>query len=602
MYSDKIQSAINTQSATLDKLRRDNEFLTQELKLLELQAADEVKSGAGSEKAEALKEQIGITFKYLLPCLRRGRLMYVCMICLAFVEKKIRESTNDSSQLDKRLSESEKLYAKKRAAAGFNPKAPGEGRRNIDAMAGRLDKTLVRYNKTMEGNDKLREEIDALRCERIAFNNVYKRYERELQDRKKQMNDIIQSSTVAYEIREETQNRMIALKERAEKEHQVFLQELKELERQIEQDKKLRDFMLTKGVERYDSAIKAKNGAGDASGKRGSVDILYQLEEFNQDLTLLAKDGSADVNGLVQDFQKVEAENFSLFNYVNELNNQINFLSSELETVHQRVRRDSDKIENIQKQQHDKVNKIDDEIQSMQAKREKYEIQANHLTQTIETVNKDLDNIFNMLNLQQSLASMEELPAHVVSLNDKETVLLKKLRAVELKTNDLLMKNLLSTLPKKFTSAAIASPDSEVGAEGEKSEVSRDPAFIASVVQTLREGNEDPDNVGVKINSLYGTGPNAPVLTVRADNSMLSPSIDADEEEALDEDQEFPEFQLRPLSRSELSPVTEKIIARRLSERKPDLDGLIKPSSSRSRKSNGSRSKISASLSRKLKK
>jgi predicted nucleotidyltransferase len=52
--------------------------------------------------------------------------------------------------------------------------------------------------------------------------------------------------------RQESQNRMIALKERAEKEHQVYIQELKELERRYQEEKKLREFMSIKNSERAD--------------------------------------------------------------------------------------------------------------------------------------------------------------------------------------------------------------------------------------------------------------------------------------------------------------------------------------------------------------
>lgn len=45
----------------------------------------------------------------------------------------------------------------------------------------RLDKALIRFNEAVSSNKQLRQEIDDLRRERVVFESVYKRLERELQ-------------------------------------------------------------------------------------------------------------------------------------------------------------------------------------------------------------------------------------------------------------------------------------------------------------------------------------------------------------------------------------------------------------------------------------
>lgn len=64
-----------------------------------------------------------------------------------------------------------------------------------------------------------------------------------------------------YSIRDEAQARMIALKERAEKEYQQYLQEVKELKRQLEQDRKLKEFILIKTSERADHVVHLKKNS-----------------------------------------------------------------------------------------------------------------------------------------------------------------------------------------------------------------------------------------------------------------------------------------------------------------------------------------------------
>merc|ERR1712087_489774 len=95
-------------------------------------------------------------------------------------------------------------------------------------------------------NRKLREEIDLLRRERVVFDNIYKRLENELQQKKKEMANIIEQANAAYEARDSAQAQMAALKQQADKEHSEFEKEWRELGRLIENDKKMKEFMRQK--------------------------------------------------------------------------------------------------------------------------------------------------------------------------------------------------------------------------------------------------------------------------------------------------------------------------------------------------------------------
>lgn len=58
-YSEEARTVLNRQRNTIEKLRKDNEFLQEEFKLLQMQIRDEKKSGSGSKRAEYLKEEAG---------------------------------------------------------------------------------------------------------------------------------------------------------------------------------------------------------------------------------------------------------------------------------------------------------------------------------------------------------------------------------------------------------------------------------------------------------------------------------------------------------------------------------------------------------------
>merc|ERR1711881_634121 len=102
------------------------------------------------------------------------------------------------------------------------------------------------FNEAVATNKQLRDQIDGLRRERVVFDNIYKKLENELQQKKKEMANIIEQANAAYEARDSAQAQMAALKQQADKEHQEFEKEWKELGRLIENDKKMKEFMRQK--------------------------------------------------------------------------------------------------------------------------------------------------------------------------------------------------------------------------------------------------------------------------------------------------------------------------------------------------------------------
>merc|ERR1711977_719327 len=108
-------------------------------------------------------------------------------------------------------------------------------------------------------NKKLRDEIDTLRRERAVFDDIYRKLENELQQKKKEMANIIEQANAAYEARDSAQAQMAALKQQADKEHAEFEKEWTELGRLIENDKKMKEFMRSK-VRNREAEAKSEMG------------------------------------------------------------------------------------------------------------------------------------------------------------------------------------------------------------------------------------------------------------------------------------------------------------------------------------------------------
>merc|ERR1711881_91018 len=118
--------------------------------------------------------------------------------------------------------------------------------KQIRILEDRLNAGLQKFNVAIAANKKLRDEIDTLRRERAVFDDIYRKLENELQQKKKEMANIIEQANAAYEARDSAQAQMAALKQQADKEHVEFEKEWKELGRLIENDKRMKEFMRAK--------------------------------------------------------------------------------------------------------------------------------------------------------------------------------------------------------------------------------------------------------------------------------------------------------------------------------------------------------------------
>ena len=68
-------------------------------------------------------------------------------------------------------------------------------------LENRLDKANKEFNKNLTKNASLREEINSLRVERKRFEGMHKKMDKEHQQLKREIGDVIANSTSSYESR-----------------------------------------------------------------------------------------------------------------------------------------------------------------------------------------------------------------------------------------------------------------------------------------------------------------------------------------------------------------------------------------------------------------
>merc|ERR1719460_2632303 len=231
-----------------------------------------------------------------------------------------------------------------------------------------------------------------------------------------EMASIIEQANAAYEARDSAQQQMAALKQQADKEHSEFEKEWKELGRLIENDKKMKEFMRQKERSRNDeeSAVKGdlsvdeeqklkkkvtKSAWGIAKDKAAINVSMEKVQTFEEAFAKIqAATGISDIDELVQNFINAEDQNFSLFNYANELSGDIEKLEaqiSELKGELEQLKGVGSGQADAQKQK--VLADLEEKWNSMDKKAEQHELKYQQAVKTLTAVRAGIQSIFNRL-------------------------------------------------------------------------------------------------------------------------------------------------------------------------------------------------------------
>jgi len=178
---------------------------------------------------------------------------------------------------------------------------------------------------------------------------------------KKEVARVTEASTAAYEARDESHNKMFLLKDKCEKDIQLFNADIRELQRIIDDDKKRREFMRAKEVTRtvtYHATKKEKETQREGDEK---------IDDFERAFSAIVDcSGKDDVNEVVTNFIRVEDLNFALFNLVNEQNNSIEQLGEEIRVIQANIKEYKDEDVKMQESRLKIVKEMEDELEQVE--------------------------------------------------------------------------------------------------------------------------------------------------------------------------------------------------------------------------------------------
>uniref|UniRef100_A0A3Q1MEH5 Coiled-coil domain containing 63 n=1 Tax=Bos taurus TaxID=9913 RepID=A0A3Q1MEH5_BOVIN len=294
----------------------------------------------------------------------------------------------------------------------------------------------VHFDQMLTTNAKLRKEIEDLRHEKAAYDNVYQHLRRRLLTKKKTMNVAIEQSAQAYEQRLEAMARMAAMKDRQQKDISQYNLEIRELERVYDHETKLKSFLLIKLNDRLEFEEQSKKEEALKAKKYGKKSKGASFESYEvAHLRLLKLTKTGNLNQLIEEFLAKEEKNFARFTYVTELNNDMEMMHKKIERIQNEILR----LRSQQKSSHDDsysiLRELEEKLKKTTEEADMYENDYREITKTLEYLKNSVENLFKKINCDATkiLVQLGET-GKVTDIN-----LPQYFAIIEKKTNDLLV-------------------------------------------------------------------------------------------------------------------------------------------------------------------
>ncbi|CAH0721312.1 unnamed protein product, partial [Brenthis ino] len=199
----------------------------------------------------------------------------------------------------------------------------------------KLEAAQRRFNVLQCENKKIREEIEHMLNDRALFNLSWTKMQNALNKGKKFLTDLFESSTLAYDQRDEWCTKLKSIQEKGRMDQMVQIQEMRDLQKAFDHEMKLYNFLAKKGVIRINKKQEEREEEQNLIKEQNIKDEYEAHSKILDDINDYTKE--YDVNKIIETFEKFEQENFSLYILLTDFCAENELLRRKLKQIQQEI-------------------------------------------------------------------------------------------------------------------------------------------------------------------------------------------------------------------------------------------------------------------------
>ncbi|CAH8567481.1 Coiled-coil domain-containing protein 63 [Schistosoma haematobium] len=268
--------------------------------------------------------------------------------------------------------------------------------KKLVTMENNLHEKNMKFCDTLAYNNKIRHEIECARNERNIYYAIHQKLKDKLIHLNKLKIKLIQQASLTYDQRADAKNKSNALKEKNDKDNIGFETEMKDLQRIIDHNDQLKKFMTIKSDERLDWKQKAENrrrkygATGEIAQQQRSIKIQEYESAMNR-LQLITR--KSDVEQMTRYYKRNEDDNFTMFKYVTELNNQIECLNDNIINIEKTINEYDEEQKVFERQRVNKMTELQAQIKSDKEAANTAENRTIHIHKLLDQIKTEIKQL-----------------------------------------------------------------------------------------------------------------------------------------------------------------------------------------------------------------
>ncbi|XP_064074847.1 uncharacterized protein LOC113399595 isoform X2 [Vanessa tameamea] len=295
-------------------------------------------------------------------------------------------------QIDGLLQRKNKQMIKLKGAVSSN-NGQIEERRNLSenrltSAENKLEAATRRFNVVQCENKKIRDEIKHMLNDRAIFNQSWTKMLNSLNKGKKFLTDLFESSTLAYDQRDEWCTKLKSVQDKGKIDQMVQIQEMRDLQKAFDHEMKLYNFLAKKGVIRIN---KKEEEREEAIKKKQEEDIRKKIDYYTKILDDI-RDYTKEYNAeqIVETFQRVDDENFSIYKLLNEFCAENEVLRRNLKEIQRNIVDRKDWNEMMEEKRQRQLESLKEKLEEQKITTED---KRNQLMSKVELINDTMDKV-----------------------------------------------------------------------------------------------------------------------------------------------------------------------------------------------------------------